>query len=500
MIEKQTIFEIHRLNNMGLSKREIKRRLAVDRKTISLYLSDPDRRMNRKKRKPRKLDPYRDFIKELVNEYPKIKAPVVIRLIQQKGFDGEITMVRAYLRELRRTSVYKEPFIRFESEPGDQMQVDWGHFNTLEYGASKRKLYALAVIESHSRMLHVTFTHSQKQDVLHQGLLNAFIYLGGTPKELLVDNMMTAVTERMGSIIRFNDRFLDFMMKFNINPIACNIRAPHEKGKIESGIKYLRNNFFPARDFTSLEDLRIQVNEWLDTVANVRVHKTTGQRPVERLRKDRLSKLPDVLPDCRETGTYLVHKDIGVRFDRNIYTVPPEVIGSHVTLKADNNQVFIYYKEKTLTVHPRFWEHSQRIEDPDHVEQIKKIKKIRQFDRQTEVFLSLGKSAYEFMDKLSLTHHSLNKAIRRLLDLKAEYGDKSLLYAMNKAMDRNLYGVDYVENILYQEMTPAVDHPPVTLEKSELNEIRLKSTSLKEYDALALKRRSHYNGENKTKI
>lgn len=88
---------------------------------------------------------------------------MVLREIQKKGFDGEITIVRAFLRELRRASSFKTPYIRFESDPGEQMQVDWGHFNTMEYGETRRKLYALAVIESHSRMLHVTFTHSQEE-------------------------------------------------------------------------------------------------------------------------------------------------------------------------------------------------------------------------------------------------------------------------------------------------------------------------------------------------
>ncbi len=488
MINKQIIFEIQRLKNIGISKTETAERLNIDRKTVASYIENPVR-IHRRTEKPKLLDPYRDDIKELVNEFPRIKAPVVLRLIKAKGFEGEITLIRAYLRELRRLSIYKEPFIRFESEPGEQMQVDWGHFNSLEYGRTRRKLYALAVIESHSRMLYVFFTHSQKQEVLHQGLINAFAYFGGTPKEMVVDNMLTAVTERAGSVVRFNDDFLEFMMRFNINPIACNVRAPHEKGKIESSIKYLRNNFFPARKFIDLENVQVQVREWLDTVANVRNHKTTGQKPVVRLCKDKLTQLPPVLPDYRETGTFLVHKDFGARFDGNVYTTPPWTVGKKITLKANNNQVFIYYRNRQIAVHSRCWKRDTRVENLKHVEQVKKIKKNRHFNRQTEVFLSLGKVAYDFIEKLSGSNQSPNKSIEKLLNLKDEYGEKSLLYAMDKAMSGKLYGADYIENILYQEMTPKVDHPPVTLEKNELNDIRLKSTSLKEYDALALKRK-----------
>jgi transposase len=124
------------------------------------------------------------------------------------------------------------PFIRFESAPGQQMQIDWGHFGTLAYGDTLRKLYALAVIEGYSRMIYVEFTHSQNQQALHQGLLNAFAYLGGCAEQVVVDNMLTAVIERQGSLIRFNDAFLDFLRIFHITPIACNVASPHEKGYV----------------------------------------------------------------------------------------------------------------------------------------------------------------------------------------------------------------------------------------------------------------------------
>ncbi len=137
------------------------------------------------------------------------------------------------------------PFIRFESSPGEQFQTDWGHFGSLPYGNTKRKLYALAVTECHSRMLFVTFTHTQKQAVLHQALTDAFKFFGGTPQKIVVDNMLTAVYERVGRIISFNDAFLDFLRPFKTVPHACNVRSPWEKGKVENIISYIRKNFRP---------------------------------------------------------------------------------------------------------------------------------------------------------------------------------------------------------------------------------------------------------------
>ncbi|RLE02546.1 MAG: IS21 family transposase [Bacteroidetes bacterium] len=490
MINKRTVFEIYRLKDFGLSRREIARQLNIDRATVAKYLDNPDPAPGKRTGRISKLDPYRDELADMLKQFPAVKAPVVMQRIKEKGFDGEITIVRNLLRQLRGQTNCREPFIRFESDPGVQVQVDWGHFNSLSYKGGNRKLYCLAVIESHSRMLYVTFTHSQKQEQLHMGLLDAFTYFGGCPKEIVVDNMLTAVTERVGTLIRFNEAFLNFLRVLHITPRACNICAPHEKGKIENSIKYIRQNFWPLRKFTDLADVQNQIVSWLETVANVRRHHTTGERPVDRLQKGTLQALPEVLPDCRETVSPLVHKDFAVRFDVNTYTVPPWTIGKKVTLKADNQTVWIYYKDKAVAVHQRCWGKKQRIELPAHKEQVKKVRKKLFHDRQVMVFLSIGQIAADYLDKLADARKPIRKTVTRLLSLQDEYGDTSMIYALQKALSLKLYGVDYVRNILYQEATPVTRHQPVKLKKTDLNNIRLTTPSLAEYDAIALRKRN----------
>lgn len=485
MIDRRTIFEIHRLKNIGHSIRQIADILRIDRGTISKYLKQPDIKFSPGSGRPSKLDPFREMIKEAVEQYPKVKAPVILRMLQDKGFEGKITIVRDYLRQLRGHRE-KQAFIRFESGPGQQMQVDWGHFGSLAYGDSARKLYALAVIESHSRMLHISFTHSQNQSSLHQGLIDAFRYFGGTPKELVVDNMLTAVTERAGSVVRFNDAFLDFLRHFGITPKACNIRAPHEKGKVENSIKYLRSNFWPLRNFSDLEDVNHQVLTWLDKTANQRQHQTTGKKPVDLLAD--LKPLP-MLPDFRETQTLRVYKDFAVRFDANVYTVPPRLVGRQVTLKADNRTVTIYYKDKSVAVHHRSWKKKKRVQLPSHKEQVKKLKKQLLMDRQIMIFMSLGQEAIDFLEKLSGASQPIKKTVKQLLNLNDQYGTSSLIAALRKALEHKLYGADYVQNILHQYRTPTMKHEPLTLRNKELNDIRLEVPDLAEYDAAIIKRR-----------
>lgn len=281
MIDKSTIFEIHRLRNEGLTNRQIAVRLNVSRPSVKKYLQKPDMLFKGKKAKGSKLAPFRELIDQFLEKEPTVKAPVVLQRISEKGFDGQITIVRDYLRLKRGQVKKRKAFIRFESPAGKQMQLDWGHFGTLSYGNTKRKLYCLSVVECYSRMLYLEFSHSQKQESLHQILLNAFRYFGGAPEQVVVDNMLTAVTERVGSVIHFNDAFLDFLRPFKIVPYACNVSAPYEKGKVEKSISYIRMNFWPLRTFTDIYDVQPQADNWRDTVANIRMHETTGQRPKE---------------------------------------------------------------------------------------------------------------------------------------------------------------------------------------------------------------------------
>lgn len=489
MIDKRTIFEIHRLKNLNWSNRKIARTLRIDRGTVKKYVHHPERVVLRKAARPSKLDPYRDLVKQLIDQDPNVSAPVVLQHLAEKGFDGKITIVRDYLLTLRGRRKQRTAFCRFESLPGKQMQIDWGHFGSLEYDGTRRKLYALVVVEAFSRMLYVRFTHSQNQSALHGGLLDAFTWFGGTPEELVVDNMVTAVVERLGSMVRFNENFLEFLRILKIIPYACNPKAPYEKGKVEAGVKYLRQNFWPLRSFTDLNDVQRQVKGWLDTVANVRIHQSTRQRPVDRFLKVKLRPLPDLLPNGQETCSSLVHKDFAIRFDGNAYTAPPWAIGKKVTVKADQRVVSLYLKDKRIAVHQRCWKRKARIETPSHQEQVRKLRKKLWHDQQVAAFVSLAPVAIEYLQHLVDTRQPVKKHVKRLLILKDRYGTESLIRAIKKSMAFNAWGADYVENILHQQMAPKNDHPPVRLKNKHLNRIRLNQPCLADYDAHILKKK-----------
>ena len=409
--------------------------------------------------------------------------------LAEQGFMGGLTIVRQYLTRVRSAVAQKRAFIRFASAPGVQCQIDWGHFGSMAYGATARKLYCLAVIECHSRLLYLEFTHSQRQDTLHRCLLNAFHFFQGTPQELVHDNMLTAVLERQGPLVRFNDHFLAFLRPFQITPIACNVAQPQEKGKVEKGaIHYIRHNFWPLRTFRDLIDLQAQANQWRDQVANVRVHTTTGEPPIQRFDPKAMRPLPALLPDCRDTAQAKVHTDFSIRFDGNTYTVPPWLIGKSLTVKADHHHLTCYFKEKAVATHLRCWQHKQRIELPQHREAAHKHHRRYWYSQDVAALIALGETAKRYLEHLATTNEPLKKQVQKLLALKDDYGAQALLDAMHRATLHQAFGAHYIENILYQEMTPQRHHPPVRLKQSHLNDIRLEEPTLADYDAFVIKR------------
>jgi hypothetical protein len=306
--------------------------------------------------------------------------------------------------------------------------------------------------------------------------------------------MLTAVIERDGPLIRFNEAFLALLRPFKTLPWACNPGQAHEKGKIEKGaIHYIRHNFWPLRSFRDLADLQSQADHWRDQVANVRVHETTGEPPALRFRPEAMVPLPENLPECRDTQAAKVHTDFSVRFDANTYTVPPSLIGKPLLVKADRDTVTIYYKDQAVATHRRSWLRRERVESAGHREQAQR-QRVKHWQAQDGALLiGLGEEVKTYLERLAATRVPLKKNLERLLALHDEYGPSSLIEAIRQTSAHHAYGADYIENILYQQMTPLRIHLPVQLSQEALNRIRLEEPSLAEYDAFAIQRKKRHD-------
>jgi transposase len=207
--------------------------------------------------RPTMLDGYKGLIAKVLDEYPKLRATRVYEMLRHRGYEGSAIQVRRYLRKVRPRTI--EAYLRLETMPGEQAQVDWGNFGPIQVGDARRMLSCFVMVLSWSRAMYARFALDQTLESFLRGHVLAFSALGGVPREILYDNLKSVVLERAGDHIRFHPRILDLAGHYHFAPKPCAPYRGNEKGKVERQIQYLRHSFFAARRYTSVEDLNGQL-------------------------------------------------------------------------------------------------------------------------------------------------------------------------------------------------------------------------------------------------
>ena len=295
MIEMERRVLLQHYLEQGLSKAEIARQLGISRDTIHRMIRNGD--LQRDPREVRygprppvmtKLDPFKAIVQARLTEFPELTATRLLDEIRAAGYTGGITQLRDHVRGIRPQPV-PEPVVRFETAPAHQGQVDFAHFR-FPWGVR----YALLVILSYSRLLWLRFYRRQDLGTLLEGLETAFAFFGGVPRELLFDQMRSVIVRDLrpeGGRLVENAEFLRFCAHWSFRARACRPYRAQTKGKIERPIRYVRESFVYGRAFAGDADLNAQGEHWLETVANLRQHRTTGERPTERFLRDEKSHL-----------------------------------------------------------------------------------------------------------------------------------------------------------------------------------------------------------------
>src|SRR5215831_1162689 len=490
MLTPDQISELHRLHWVEKwSLRKIARHLHIGRRTLAKYLNAPSPSPARRER-AQKIEPWKGAIADLLEKDPEATAPVIAQHLKLLGFDGGLTIIKDYLRTLRKNSVTRRAYVRVEPGPGERFDVDWGHFGALVYNGATRKLYAFCLVEAHSRKMYLEFTHSQTFETFVRCHIHAFQSFGGVSREIWFDNLATAVAEHDGNLVRFNPRFLAFARECSFIPRACHVRAPWEKGKVERAIGYVRQNFWPLRSFTDLADVNAQARHWLKEVANQRQHRETGQKPEERFQPESLRALPALLPDYRDAVEALVYKDIRLSFDGNRYCVPPRYVGSKLTVKGDSSSVTIYDQHHEVASYARSWQRGQTLGAERFEKEIRaQMAAAERSAAQQRLVALLGPAAHEYLERMADTDRALSRQVRELFALVREYGPEAVAVAITKAHAARAFGADYVANILRQQQQRREVQPPLQLRDPALNELATDPLSLAEYDAFILRSR-----------
>jgi len=448
--------EIRRLHEIEkLSERAIARRLRCSRHTVAkgVRLEQPPTRTDG----PRNsiLDPFHAKIDALVARYPDLSAVRIHEEIAKPpgGYSGSVTLVRRYLRKIRpvRGRVYQE----VHYEPGQAMQVDWGECGRVVVGNTSRKVSVLVATLCHSRLTYVEFSLSQRKPEFYRGVVNSLRFFGGSPRAIIFDNLKAAVINGSGREACFNTDFLALCGHFCMQPIACERRDPESKGIAEGTVRYVKHNALAGRDdeLMTFADYVAFAPRWCDTVANVRVHETTRERPVDRFEHERrlLRPLPSIPFDTDEIVPCIVSTHARVKFDGNRYSVPPSLHRQTVTLRADAAELRVLVEGQVVVRHQRCYEREQRIVLPEH--RLAALEQRKRSARTTveQQFDDLGPEARQFHLNLKSRPVKTSTHLRRLLGLAQLYGRKELLAAIVRAAELQTYDAAYVENLLLAE-------------------------------------------------
>lgn len=378
-----------------LKKRAIARELDIDRSVVDSALSSD--RCPQRVPSPRgsMLDEFRDHITAILEKYPSLSSVRILEKLRAFGYKGQITILKDLLADVRPR---KEPeaFLKRETLPGEEAQADWGSCGHIVVDGTIRPLSVFVMVLSYSRRLYIEFTVSQEMEDFLRCHVNAFESFGGRcPKVILYDNLKSVVKWRQKRLIRFNRRFQEFAGVYPFEPRPCNPRRGNEKPRAETGVRYVKQNFLAGREFRDFTDLKVQAFHWLRDVANVRVHGTTHERPIDRFEHERelLQPVPAVPFDTRICRPATVSHQIRVKFQTNTYTVPPGHVGRVLTLKAGPDRVWIYDGDREVASHVRRYGRFQEVEDPAHLKAILATKPRGTIHKERDEFLNLGAPA-----------------------------------------------------------------------------------------------------------
>ena len=325
--ELMMILDLHR---QGLSITAIARRTGRDPKTVRKYIArglEPPAYGPRQAGRPNKLAPYLDYLRERVAAFPQLTATRLTREIRERGYTGAYTAVKRFVAAIRPQNLPKPFEVRFETPPGQQAQVDFARFVTefTDEPGVTRIIWLFSLVLGYSRHIFARFVMHQDLQTLLRCHMQAFAEIGGVPIEILYDRMKTAVTgeDPEGHIV-YNRSLLALAKHYGFHPKACRPYRAKTKGKVERPFSYIRQDFFLARTFHNLEDLNAQLEAWLATVANVRMHGTTQRVVAEAFAAEKpdLQVLPSTPFDALLKLERRVSHDGLVSIGGNYYSVP----------------------------------------------------------------------------------------------------------------------------------------------------------------------------------
>jgi transposase len=374
MVEQELVRQMRVLAEAGWGAKRIAREVGVARNTVRRYLRSRGEAQKQRRPQARRLgQAEHQRAVELWEGQAEGNAVVVQTLLAEQGVEASVRTVQRAVRERRQQARAAEvATVRFETAPGQQMQVDFGE-KKVSIGGQLVKVFLLVAVLSFSRRLFVRAFLAERGDDWREGIAAAFVHFGGVPLQMLVDNARPLVAEhdtQTGSV-RFHPAFVEFCRDWDVTPKACRPYRARTKGKTESGVKYVKRNALAGRQFASFAQLESHLAQWVRE-ADARVHGTTHERPLERFEREEeaaLRPLPSrPLPRRQQRLKRKVANDALVDVDTVRYSVPHRLVRQSVEVAVEDEQVRIFHAGQLVATHARSRQPHERVVNPEHWE------------------------------------------------------------------------------------------------------------------------------------
>jgi transposase len=450
MIDYELFAKIKHLKEQeGLTAPQIAAELAIDVRTVRKWLVTTFRPKKITPR-PSKLDPFKQGIVRMLETHP-YTATQIFQRICEEGFDGGYSIVKRYVRKVRPP---KSPaFLKLSFAPGECAQVDWGSYGTVDVGSTRRKLSFFVMVLCYSRMMYVEFTVSQTMEHFLGCHQNAFDFFGSIPKKIMVDNLKSAVLRRIvGQAPVFNPKYLDFANHYGFTIAPCNVGKGNEKGRVENAVGYVKKNFLAGLNIPDFSAIGPAARNWLDTIANVRIHGKTRQKPLDLFEKERpfLNPVPANHFDVATVSQVRASSQFRITIDTNHYSVPAEYASTRLTLKTYPDRLCVYLKDKLIARHVRCYDRYQDFEDPDHPKELLNQRKKARDQKIFMRFLAISPKAEQYYRRLEQRRMNPHHHVRKIVALSEIYDPDSVARAMEDAFTFEAFSSEYIANLIEQ--------------------------------------------------
>ena len=452
------------LYGKGWSIRRLSREFGISRGRIDrLLLSNSASRdtilrevIRVKKKRLSKLDPCKEYIGELLDKYSDITGQRVYEHLKEKGFDGEITIIRDYLKSIRQVDS-KSPIRMVETGPGERAAHDWSDYQIrFTTTGQTEPVTFFSYILCYSRRQYINVVDDKTQKTLFGELIAAFIYLDGVPQEIKSDNQKACVDHWEMGMPVFNKKYLSFASHYLFSPLTITPGKPQENLKIERPFYYLERSFLNSREFKDREDLKAQLRQWLTEVNDVREHGTTHKRPIDLYLEEHpfLQVLPANHYDTSQVTHLVVNQESCVQWKSYQYVVPQKYLYEVCPVRITEEHLLVYSPDgEPLVTHPL----AKQGQKGRYVGACQKTS--RKIDLAiSDVVTRLENFAPEMSGYIGQVKRHKPKSwghhLRRLLALKVNYRVDDILVAVRRAQQYKVYDAGIVERFLENNSEP----------------------------------------------